>query len=217
MKGAEEIIEAILKLDINRVEELVKQALNEGVGAYEILQVLIRGMNKVGQMFEKGEFFLSDLVMAGEIMNVASNILKPHLSALEVKSVGRVVLGTIKGDLHDIGKNIVKTMLTSAGCEVYDLGIDVEPVKFVEKAREINAKVIGISCLLTTTVPYVGEVVEELKKSGLRDKVKVIIGGAAVRDEDVKLYGVDAAVNDCVKGVKIIVSWLENETEGKSA
>jgi len=210
---SKKILTALLRLDIDKVERLVKDALDQDIKAYEILQILIQAMNQVGERFEVGEFFLSDLIMAGEIMGRASDILKPHLSTVTIKARGKVVLGTILGDLHDIGKNIVKTLLISAGMEVYDLGIDVPPINFVKKAEEVNAEVIGISALLTTTVPSVGEVVKELYKTGLRTRVKVIIGGAAVRNEDIKLYGVDAAVNDAIKGVKTIESWLSEASD----
>jgi methylmalonyl-CoA mutase cobalamin-binding domain/chain len=203
----EKIFQAIVDLDIENIAEIVKISLKKGSDPYQVLDYLRRGMDEVGRRFELGEYFLADLVMAGETMKMAMEVLTPYLRGQDEKVCGKVVLGTIQGDLHDIGKDIVKALLSSAGFEVYDLGIDVPPEKFVDKAKEVGARVIAISSLLSTTVPVVGDVVKELKKANLRDKIKVIIGGAAVRPYHVEKYGVDAAVNDAVKGVEIIKSW----------
>jgi len=137
--------------------------------------------------------------------NVLS-VLKRHLKA-ETGSEGKIVLGTIIGDLHDIGKEIVKSLLISSSFEVYDLGIDVPPEKFVEKAKETGTKIIGISALLSTSIANTADVVKALKEDGIRDKVKVIVGGAAARPWMVEKYGVDAAVYDAIKGLEIIKKW----------
>jgi 5-methyltetrahydrofolate--homocysteine methyltransferase len=146
--------------------------------------------------------------MSGEIMKRALEILKPYLRT-EGGSKGKIILGTIIGDLHDIGKEIIKTLLISAGFEVYDLGVDVPPEKFVEKAREVGARIIGISALLSTSIVNSAEVVKKLREEGIRDKVKVIVGGAAARPWMIEEYGVDAVVNDAVKGLEMIRGWAE--------
>ncbi|MEM2029087.1 MAG: cobalamin-dependent protein, partial [Candidatus Bathyarchaeia archaeon] len=175
-----------------------------------IIEALRSGMDEVGRRFESGEYFISELVMSGEIMKRALEILKPYLKS-EGESKGKIVLGTIIGDLHDIGKEIIKTLLVSAGFEVHDLGVDVPPEKFVEAAKETGARIIGISALLSTSIVNTAEVIRKLREEGLRDKVKVIVGGAAARPWMVESYGLDAAVNDAVKGLEIIKGWAKGE------
>lgn len=203
-----EIEDAISELEADRVKRLVNDYLKKGIPPLDILSALRKGLEKVGQKFEEHKYFISELILAGEIMKNALTQLKPHIKTEKMQIKSRIVLGTAFGDLHDIGKEVVKTLLISVGFEVYDLGVDVHPQKFVDEARKMNANIIGVSALLSTTTPIAAEVVNELKKAGLRDKVKVIVGGAAVRDWMVKEYGVDAAVNDAVKGVNIIESWV---------
>lgn len=186
----------------------VKKALGGGIDPYKILESLRRGMEAVGQRYEQGEYFISELVYAGELMKSAIETLQPHFKVDKAIARAPVVLGSALGDIHDIGKNIVKSLLISAGFDVHDLGVDVAPDQFVKKAREVGAKVVGVSALLSTTTMIASEVVAALKKAGLRDKVKVILGGAAVRDWMVKEFGVDAAVNDAIQGIKIIKSWM---------
>jgi len=203
----EDLTKATFRLEIEKVNILVEDFLQKGEEPMKILDALNKGIEKVGELFERGEYFLSELIMAGEIMNDALKLLTPHLQKEKGQHKGRIVLGTIEGDLHDIGKNIMKVLLISSGFEVVDLGVDVPPKKFAEKALTSNADVIGISALLSTTVPTTAKVVEELKRQGAREKIKVIIGGAAVRDYHTKEYGVDAAVNNAVIGVNIIKNW----------
>ncbi len=199
---------AFADLDIVKSEEMLKEALSSGLDPMEILAALRSAMNVVGQRFEKGEYFVSELVMAGELMKRALSVLGPRLKA-EDKSGGKIVLGTIIGDLHDIGKEIIKSLLISSGFEVYDLGIDVPPEKFAEKAKETGAKIIGVSALLSTSIANTAEVVRALEAAGIRDRVKVIVGGAAARPWMIERYGVDAAVYDAVKGLEIIKGWQQ--------
>jgi len=202
--------DALVQLDAAKVDDLLKKALSTHLKPMEILDVLRSGMEEVGRLFENGEYFVSELVMAGEIMKNALDVLKPHLKT-EGEGRGKIVLGTIIGDLHDIGKEIIKSLLVSAGFEVYDLGIDVPPEKFVEKAEETGAKIIGISALLSTSIANTANVVKALEKNGIRDRVKVIVGGAAARSWMIEKYGVDAAVNDAVKGLEIIKEWAKKK------
>jgi 5-methyltetrahydrofolate--homocysteine methyltransferase len=203
-----EITNGIVHLEYENVKKLVNSALEKDIKPLDVLEALRKGLEKVGEKFEKQEYFLSELIMAGEIMKDLLNILKPYLLSKTPKAKGKIVLGTILGDLHDIGKDIIKTLLISSGFEVYDLGIDVSPEQFVKKAKEVDADIIGISALLSTTVPTTAEVIKYLEKAKLRKKVKVIIGGAAVRKEHIKKYGVDAAVNDAMEGLNIIKAWM---------
>jgi methylmalonyl-CoA mutase cobalamin-binding domain/chain len=202
------IRQAIIELEETKIERLVKEALDAKIEPLEIIEALRRGLEIVGEKFEKGEYFLSDLIVAGDAMKKALQILNPYLITKKKEVKGKVVLGSALGDIHDIGKNIVKTLLISSGFEVYDLGVDVTAQKFVEKVKETGASIVGISALLSTTVREAARVVEELKKAGLRDKVRVIMGGAAVKKSMVDMFGVDAAVNDAIEGIKIIKSWV---------
>ena len=164
-------------------------------------------MQEVGARFQRGEYFFSELIMAGETMKEALKILKPLLESSQTKAKGKIVIGTIQGDLHDIGKDIVSTMLVSAGFEVHDLGIDVPPESFSAKVKETGANIVGVSALLSVTVPTVSKVAEAIKLGGMRDRVKIIAGGAAMRPEYAANLGIDAAVNDAIEGVKIIKEW----------
>lgn len=205
------IKKATVDMDAANIGRLVKESLEAGDKPMKILDALKEGMDEVGNRYEANEYFLADLIMAGETMRTAMEVLKPHLSAGAATKRGKVVLGTIEGDLHDIGKEIVRSLLLSAGIEVYDLGIDVPPKRFVEKAMEVKADVIGISALLSLTQPQSARVVEELKKEGIREKVKVITGGAAARPYHVQKYGVDASVNSAVEGLRIIQKWCSRD------
>lgn len=210
----EKLRNSVINLDEQRLNEFLRTCLDRGTDPAKVLASLRQGLNEVGEKFERGEYFLSELVMAGEMMKGAMNLLEPHLKVGKSETGGKIVLGTIVGDLHDIGKNVVKMLIVSAGFEVCDLGIDVTPQEFVEAAKKVGADVIGISALLSVTVPKTAEVVRLLKESGLKEKVRVIVGGAAVRKEHEEMFGVDAAVNDAVEGVKIIKSWEEACHEG---
>jgi len=201
--------EALVELDVANFEGSVEEALASGLEPMEILEALRSGMQEIGQRFESGEYFVSELVMAGELMKRALDLLKPHLKSAGKGEV-KIVLGTIIGDLHDIGKEIAKSLLISAGFEVYDLGVDVPPEKFVEKAKETGAKIIGISALLSTSIANTAEVVKALDAARIRDTVKVIVGGAAARPWMVKEYGVDAAVFDVIKGLEIMRKWTRS-------
>ena len=214
MKGLEAILSEIkwnmAKLEKENVIKLVKKALKEGVNPYKVLDSLREGMEEIGRYYEQGEYFISELVYAGELMKSAMEILQPHLKVEKTAfSENSVVLGTALGDIHDIGKEVVKTLLVSAGFNVYDLGVDVPPEAFVNKAKEVGAKVIGISALLSTTTHIASDVVKLLSEIGLKNKIKVILGGAAVRSWMIKEFGVDAAVNDAMEGIKIIKQWIK--------
>jgi methylmalonyl-CoA mutase cobalamin-binding domain/chain len=201
--------DALVNLEIDKMQNTVRVALDSGLPPPEILKDLEAGMQEVGSKFQRGEYFFSELIMAGETMKEALKILKPLLESSQGKARGKVVIGTIQGDLHDIGKDIVSTLLVSAGFEVYDLGIDVPPNKFAEKVKETDANIVGVSALLSVTVPTVSKVAEAMKLEGLRNRVKIIAGGAAMRRDYAEKLGIDAAVNDAIEGVNIIKDWAE--------
>jgi 5-methyltetrahydrofolate--homocysteine methyltransferase len=207
--ATQELISAFIALDYQKVKELVKEMLNSGISASEILKSMQEGMVAIGKKYEEGEYFLSELMAAGEIMKAGLEELMPHLIKGTMPSVGTVVIGTVKGDIHDVGKNLVKVLLQSSGFNVYDLGVDVPPEEFVNKVKEANADILALSALLTTTMNQARLVIEELKKAKLRDKVKVIVGGNPITEEFGKEIGADAAVRDAMHGIRICTEWVK--------
>jgi 5-methyltetrahydrofolate--homocysteine methyltransferase len=187
----------------DRVAELVRQALDDKHEAVAILNDgLIAGMRVVGEQFRIREIFLPDVLLAARAMYAGLGLLKPHLAKEGVPTAGTVVIGSVQGDLHDIGKNLVGIMLAGAGFEVIDLGSDVPPRRFVDAARDHGAAVIGLSALLTTTMPVMKDVVDLVKAEGLHDRVKVIVGGAAVSDGWARQIGADAYGYDAASAVE---------------
>jgi 5-methyltetrahydrofolate--homocysteine methyltransferase len=185
------------------VKRLTQEALKAGITPHEIItQGLAKGLDVVGAKYEEKEYFIADLVFAASLMKEAMTILEPMLQTEKVESAGVFVIGTVRGDLHDIGKNIVAAMLRSGGFTVYDLGIDVPAEAFVEKVKEVNADILGLSSLLTSTMPQVNEVLNALKENGIRSKVKVMVGGRPVTEDFVKEVGADAYAKDAVDAVR---------------
>ena len=179
------------------VKALVQQAIDEGVPAQEILEKgLLDGMNVIGEKFKNNEIFVPEVLIAARAMNMGAALLKPLLAESGVKATGKACIGTVKGDLHDIGKNLVKMMLEGKGLEVIDLGTDVSPETFVKTAQEENCQIICCSALLTTTMGVMGEVVKAVTDAGLRDKVKIMIGGAPVTEAFCRQIGADAYTPD---------------------
>lgn len=181
MADLKEIADSLIKGKAPQVKELVKKALDEGVGVERILnEGLVAGMDVVGKKFQANEFYIPEMLIAARAMKAGMEVIRPILMQEDIKSRGAVVLGTAKGDLHDIGKNLVGMMLEGAGFEVIDIGIDVAAEKFVQTAKEKKAHPIGVSALLTTTMVSMKDVIKALKEAGLDGKVKVMIGGAPV-------------------------------------
>ena len=175
------ITETLLTGDGEKVTALVRELLDAGTPANDILnQGLIAGMDIVGARMESGEMFIPEVLMAAQAMGGAVEILKPLLSEEDSAGAGKVILGTVKGDLHDIGKNLVAMMMESAGFEVIDLGVDVEPDAFVAAVKENKAGIVALSALLTTTMPMMAQTIKSIEESGLRDTVKILVGGAPV-------------------------------------
>ena len=179
------------------VVQYVQQAIDEGVPAQQILaEGLMPGMDRVGVKFRNNEIFVPEVLVAARAMNAGAELLKPLLAEEGSTGVGTLVLGTVKGDLHDIGKNLVKMMMEGKGIEVIDLGVDVPPEAFVQAASEHNASIIACSSLLTTTMPVMGEVVKAAEAAGIRDKVKIMVGGAPVNQEFCDSIGADRYTSD---------------------
>ncbi len=188
----EEMIEALYNGEIDRVAELTRKALDKGIPPEEILNKgLIAGMEKVGKDFRDGILFVPEVLVAAYAMKTGMEILRPLLAETGVSSLGTFVIGTVKGDLHDIGKNMVAMMLEGAGFRVVDLGVDTPPEKFVEAVKEYKPQIVGMSALLTTTMVEMKRVIEALKEAGLRDRVKVMVGGAPVTQEYADEIGAD--------------------------
>ncbi|MBS7626987.1 cobalamin-dependent protein, partial [Candidatus Bathyarchaeota archaeon] len=166
--------------DVETVKETTRKALASGAKPLEIVDVLSSSLNDVGKKYDSGEYFLSELMMAGILASEVTNIIKPHLTSSERKAPGKIVIGTVKGDLHDIGKNIVIMMLSAAGFEIVDLGVDVPAEKFVETAKKENANILGMSALLSSTMDEMKNVIQLLTRENVRSLVKVIVGGRPV-------------------------------------
>jgi len=193
------------------VENLVRQALEAKLPPDEILNTgLIAAMKEVGARFEAGDFYVPEMLIAARAMQAGLAILKPHLAQGGIQSAGKVVIGTVKGDLHDIGKNLVSMMLEGAGFEIVDLGTDVPPEKFVAAIKENNAGLLGMSALLTTTMSNMKLVLAALKESGMREQVKVMIGGAPVTDSFAKEIGADGYAPDASRAVTLAKSLMGN-------
>jgi 5-methyltetrahydrofolate--homocysteine methyltransferase len=199
----------VVELRYTEISDIVRSALKSGSAPEKLLEELKAGLDIVGEKYHNREYFLSELYMASETMKAALEILTPLLSRADaVESEGTVVIGSISGDIHDFGKAIASSLLTASGFKVYDLGVDVSPARFVDEAVRLEADVIGVSALLSSTQPMVVEVVDELKARGLRKVFKVIMGGTGVTSRIGEGYGVDAAVNDASEGVRVIRGWM---------
>lgn len=206
--------ECIVKLDIEGILQACQDALATGIPPVKaITQGMAKGMSMVGEKYEAGEYFLSELIMAGEVMREGTKILEPHLKKAEIKKLGKVVLATVKGDIHDIGKNIVATLLDATGFEVVDLGVDVPAERFLEAVRTQKPDIVAMSALVTTTMPEMKNVIKELVKAGQRRKVKVIVGGAPLTEGYAEIIGADAYAPDVLAGVDICKRWVSQRTK----
>lgn len=205
----ETIYQHVIDGEMDETAESVTAALAAGISATDILnKALIAAMDEVGRRYEEGDFFVPEMLIAARAMQSGLQVLKPHLVQGGVESAGRIVIGTVKGDLHDIGKNLVAMMLEGAGFEVVDLGTDVDPQKFVQSAKE-GAQVIGLSALLTTTMSNMAATIEALKQAGVRDQVKVIVGGAPVTAEFAKQIGADGFAPDASTAARVVRQLLD--------
>ncbi len=198
------IFDNVVEGDNTSVQQNVQEALGAGIGASAILnEGLIPAMAEVGRLFEEGEYFVPEMLISARAMKGAMATLKPYLLQGDVKYAGKVVIGTVKGDLHDIGKNLVSLMLEGAGFQVSDLGSDVSPEKYVAAIREHDANIVAMSALLTTTMVNMKSTIAAIEEFGLRDKVKVMIGGAPVTDSFAKQIGADGYAPDASRAVAV--------------
>ncbi|MEL7565551.1 MAG: cobalamin-dependent protein [Dehalobacterium sp.] len=200
--------------DLNEAEvmKILKEFVAENPGLEEagkVLNACQQGMAIVGDLFEKNEYFVGDLIFAGELLTAAIDILKPVLGGESSGKIGKMVLATVQGDLHDIGKNIFKSMSEAAGFEVYDLGIDAPPSAFVAKVKEVQPEIVGMSAVLTLALDSMKATVEALKEAGLRDQVKIIIGGNPVTGDACKQIGADMFTTNAAEGIKICQGWVK--------
>ena len=204
MVNLKKITESLIQGNVSQIRELVQEAIDDGQDTGMILQEgLIAGMNVIGDRFKMNEIYIPEVLIAARAMKEGMVLLRPLIASEEIKNEGAIVLGTVKGDLHDIGKNLVGMMLEGAGFDVIDLGIDVDPEKFVEATKENNASIIGLSCLLTTTMAAMEDAILSINNSRLNAKVKIMIGGAPITQKYADEIGADGYAPDAARAVDL--------------
>jgi 5-methyltetrahydrofolate--homocysteine methyltransferase len=208
-KFLEALKEDVVNLEIEGIKNTTEEALKAGINPVSmIIEGLASGIDIIGEKFEKGECYLSDLVLATEVVKDAMGIIQPYIKGGELESKGKVILATVKGDNHDIGKSLVATLLRVSGFDVIDLGIDVPTEKIIEAVRIHTPNILGLSALLTVTMPEIGKVINGLEDSGLRNEVKLIIGGSPITKEFAEKIGADHNAIDAVEGVNKCIEWV---------
>ena len=201
-----ELYQAILEGQRDVAKEKVEQSLAEGMEPGEVLNVMVSAMGEVGRLFEEGEYFVPEMLIAARAMKTGMEILKPRLVDADIQPAGKIIAGTVKGDLHDIGKNLVCMMLEGAGFQVVDLGSDVSPQAFVDAVKEHQPDFVAMSALLTTTMPNMQTTIAALQEAGVRDQVKILIGGAPITDAYAEKIGADGYAPDASRAVKLAQS-----------
>lgn len=213
LKQTEELlIKHVEQLDEEKVLKLAGELLDQGIDPLRLLELINEGMNRVGKLYESKEYYIADLIMAGIIFKqvLALEKMVAHFKVRHSRKIGGVVLGTVSGDIHDIGKDIFRGMMEANGFEVIDLGVDVPKELFVKKVAEYKPDIVGLSGILTNTIEAMKEVVEALAEAGLRDKVKVIVGGNHLTEEACAYIGADSFTKDASEGVKTCMEWAES-------
>ncbi len=205
----EEIKDALIGFRAEVLKELVQRAIDESIPIEEIINALSEGMNIIGEKYQSGEYFVTELIIAGETMKEAMEVLQPHMETKDGDESGIIVLATVAGDIHDIGKNILNMLLTTAGFKVIDLGVDVSTDDIVKAVKEHKPDILGLSALLTTNLEQFPRVVDQLKAEGVRENVKLIVGGAVVTEEFAKEAKVDSYAKTAIEGVNICKKWVE--------
>jgi methanogenic corrinoid protein MtbC1 len=209
MELTDKIRESVMDMEEDRAQALVKEAIEKGVNTLDILnRGIVAGLEGVGEKFERGEYFLLELQLAGELAQNLISLVKPHLTAEEAQAKGTVVMATVKGDLHNIGKNMVTLQLSLSGYQVHDMGIDQATMDIIDRAQQVNADVIGLSALLQTTMPNQAEVIQYLKELELRERFKVIVGGGNTNQLYADLIGADGWAENAVQAVQVVNSLL---------
>ena len=208
------LVDAMANMKEQDALNLAEKMLNEGEDPLKVLELCREAVEYVGKQFELGKYFLPELILAGEMLKKISNMAKPYLkqdSEMKAARLGKVVIGSVKGDIHDIGKDIVTFLLDVNGFEVHDLGVDVPAQKFIEAIKEIQPEVVGMSALLTTVFESMKNTVDAIQDAGLRDKVKIMIGGGTVNEDVRKYSGADAYGEDAVAAVNLSKKWVEEK------
>jgi dimethylamine corrinoid protein len=200
---SEKLVDALVKFDEKAVMETIYAGLENGEEPMGFLRDLQEGMRIVGEKFNKGEYFLSELIMSADLFSRAMKIIEPKLEGMVEMTIGKMVIGTPKGDIHDLGKNIFSTVAKAAGLEVHDLGVNVPVERFLQVIEEVKPDILGFSALITTAFDPMKKVVDALAEKGLREKIKVIIGGGVTTDTVKKYVGADAQTNEAVQGLEI--------------
>ncbi len=212
MTSRDKIVEAIIELDELVALELADEMIKSGTDPVEILERCREGMSIVGEKFESGDFFLSEMIMAAEIFNQIMNIVRPHLKSTRSESKGKIVIGTVEGDVHDIGKNIAIALLEAEGFDIIDLGVDVPPATFVEAIKEHEPDIVGMSSLLTVALKTTRQTIESITEAGLRDKVRIIIGGGRIDTHATEYIKPDASTDNAAQGVRMCIWLMKGET-----
>ena len=204
--------ESIISLDFDGAAKAAGEAMEAGIDPNKAInEGMVPGMAIVGDKFEKGEYFLSELVVAAEVMKEGVKVVAPFIKGESASKLGKVVIATVEGDHHDLGKNIVTSLLRVQGFEVIDLGVDVATEKIITAIKEHQPSIVGMSALLTLTMPKMGEVIEALKASSMREKVKVILGGTPITEEFAASIGADHKAVNALEGVKKCVEWVSSQ------
>ena len=210
MADFQNMIDTLIEGDEKKLTSLAQSALDEGISAKEILEKgLMAGMDIVGEKMEAEDMFIPEVLRSAKTMSAAIDILRPHLVEGDIRVIGKVIIGTVKGDLHDIGKNLVAMMLESAGFDVYNLGTDIPPDKFIEEVKDKDANMLCLSALLTTTMPMMKTTIDTLAESGISDQVKVMIGGAPVTQDFADQIGADGYAHDAGSATRLAKSLLQ--------
>lgn len=207
----DKIVEAIIELDEQAALELADGRIKSGTEPVEILERCREGMSLVGEKFESGDFFLSEMIMAAEIFNQIMNIVRPHLKSALSEPKGKVVIGTVEGDVHDIGKNIAIALLKAEGFDIVDLGVDVPPATFVEAIREHEPDIVGMSSLLTVALETTKQTIDAITEAGLRDKVRIIVGGGRIDSHATEYIKPDASTDNAAQGVRMCIGLMRGE------
>lgn len=203
---------SVVNLDFESVTRAAKDTMNAGVDPFKAIEEgLGAGVRLVGEKFERKEYFLSELVVAAEVMKEGMSVIKPYIKGEGAKAKGKVILATVRGDNHDIGKNLVATMLMVSGFDVVDLGVDVPTETIVEAVKTIKPQILGLSALLTVTMPEMGKAIKDLKAISLRENLKVIVGGSPVTKEFAEKIGADYRAEDAVDGVRKCIEWVGSQ------
>ncbi|MCJ7609273.1 corrinoid protein [Candidatus Bathyarchaeota archaeon] len=209
--GLEDVRSSLVNFDIEALHKAVLSAIESGLQVQAVINAMAEAMSIVGKKFEEGEYFVPELIMAGETMKEGVQALKPYMKGVSTSSMGTAVITTVKGDIHDIGKNIFVTLMTTAGFKVVDLGVDVSAERIVQAVKENDASILGLSALLTTNLEQFPLIMGKLREAGLGGRVKVIVGGATVTEDFAKQAGVDGYAKTALAGVEICKNWAKRD------